>query len=143
MRLSNGDGQWSEWEPCVSSKTWNLQGGDGTKTVSVQYMDNAGLISPVIQRHSYSSNDTSFPTKLSINAIHNQLQLLHQPQLSATSTPTATPTVSPTVQPSTVPCYSRIKHPNGSDPDCISNPCRRSYIQKKHMNEYHIVCFKR
>jgi parallel beta-helix repeat protein len=46
MRFSNDGIDWTSWEPYSTSKTWTLTTGDGTKTVYVQYMDNAGLISP-------------------------------------------------------------------------------------------------
>ncbi|MCK5576585.1 MAG: DUF5011 domain-containing protein, partial [Sphingomonadales bacterium] len=36
---------WSDWEAYATSKAWTLSDGDGTKTVSVQYMDGAGNIS--------------------------------------------------------------------------------------------------
>ena len=45
MRFSSDNITWSDWETYTSSKTWSLQNGDGTKTVTVQYKDNAGLIS--------------------------------------------------------------------------------------------------
>jgi hypothetical protein len=42
MRFSNDGSSWSSWEPYATSKTWTLTPGDGTKTVYVQYQDNAG-----------------------------------------------------------------------------------------------------
>jgi parallel beta-helix repeat protein len=45
MRFSNDNISWSDWEPYTTSKSWTLLAGDGTKTVYVQFMDNAGLIS--------------------------------------------------------------------------------------------------
>jgi hypothetical protein len=45
MRFSNDNATWSSWEQNATSKTWNLQNGDGTKTITVQYRDNAGLSS--------------------------------------------------------------------------------------------------
>jgi PKD repeat protein len=58
MRFSNDNITWSTWEPYASSKSWSLQNGDGAKSVTVQYRDNAGLVS------SYSSSiilDTIVP----------------------------------------------------------------------------------
>ena len=58
MRFSNDNITWSTWEPYASSKSLILQNGDGVKSVTVQYRDNAGLIS------SYSSSiilDTIVP----------------------------------------------------------------------------------
>jgi PKD repeat protein len=43
MRFTNDWGAWSSWEPYSTSKSWNLSGGDGEKTVLVQYKDLAGL----------------------------------------------------------------------------------------------------
>ncbi len=102
MRFSNGDGQWSNWEPFASSKTWTLQGGDGTKNVTVEYSDNAGLISL-----SYSSTVTLQTMQASPQTFQlttSQLSSSPSPTPTfTTSTPTATPTVSPTFQPSKIP----------------------------------------
>lgn len=43
IRLSNDGINWSSWEPHGASKTWILSNGDGQKTVTVQFMNNAGL----------------------------------------------------------------------------------------------------
>jgi parallel beta-helix repeat protein len=45
MRFSNDNISWSDWESFTPTKSWTLSAGDGTKTVYVQFMDNAGLIS--------------------------------------------------------------------------------------------------
>ena len=45
MRFSNDGTTWSDWEPYGTSKTWNLAPGTGSKTVYVQFKDNAGNIS--------------------------------------------------------------------------------------------------
>ncbi|MDI6784792.1 MAG: PKD domain-containing protein, partial [bacterium] len=42
MRFSNDGSTWSGWETYTTSKTWTLTSGDGTKTVYVQFEDNAG-----------------------------------------------------------------------------------------------------
>ena len=42
MRFSNNGVEWSDWENYATSKPWNLSGGDGTKTVHVEYRDAAG-----------------------------------------------------------------------------------------------------
>jgi hypothetical protein len=66
MCFSNGNNEWSSWDPYATSKTWNLQNGDGTKTVTVQYMDNAGLTS------SYSCTTILDTTKPIANAGQNR-----------------------------------------------------------------------
>jgi hypothetical protein len=43
MCFQNEVGAWSSWEPYATSKSWSLTTGDGSKTVYVQYKDNAGL----------------------------------------------------------------------------------------------------
>ena len=45
MRFSNDGTTWSDWEPYATSKTWALAPGSGSKTVYVQFKDNAGNIS--------------------------------------------------------------------------------------------------
>ena len=60
MRFSNDGSSWSSWYSYSTSASWTLVGGDGTKTVYVQFKDNAGLVSS-----SYSDTiilDTTAPT---------------------------------------------------------------------------------
>jgi len=45
MRFSNDNTTYTEWQTYTTSKSWTLQEGDGTKTVYVQFKDQAGLIS--------------------------------------------------------------------------------------------------
>jgi fibronectin type 3 domain-containing protein len=45
MRFSNDNATWSAWEHYTTSKSWNLQEGDGPKSVTVQYRDDAGTVS--------------------------------------------------------------------------------------------------
>jgi len=45
MRFSNNNSTWSGWEAYAVSKAWTTTSGDGTKTVYVQYQDNAGKTS--------------------------------------------------------------------------------------------------
>jgi hypothetical protein len=45
MRFSNDALLWSIWEPIAINKSWSLEAGAGTKTVYVQFRDNAGLVS--------------------------------------------------------------------------------------------------
>ena len=49
VHLSNDGSIWSSWEPYSSSKSWILDGGDGLKTVYVQFRDNAGLVSKIYE----------------------------------------------------------------------------------------------
>ena len=51
LRFSNNGSSWVAWEPYASTKSWTLDAGDGTKTVYVEYRDNAG-------NSSSSNNDT-------------------------------------------------------------------------------------
>ena len=45
MRFSNDNTTWTEWQTYASSAAWTLPTPDGTKTIYVQFKDNAGLIS--------------------------------------------------------------------------------------------------
>jgi len=45
MHIGNSGGTWDPWEPYTTSKAWSLIPGDGSKSVWVQYRDNAGNIS--------------------------------------------------------------------------------------------------
>jgi PKD repeat protein len=49
MRFSYDNSTWTSWEPYTSSKAWTLTANDGIKTVFAQFMDNAGLTSPIYQ----------------------------------------------------------------------------------------------
>jgi hypothetical protein len=49
MRFSQEGQFWSDWESFAASKSWTLAGGDGTKTVHVQFRDNAGNVSAIAQ----------------------------------------------------------------------------------------------
>ncbi len=42
MRFQNAGEHWSAWEPYAATTSWTLTGGDGTKTVSGQFMDAGG-----------------------------------------------------------------------------------------------------
>jgi hypothetical protein len=48
MRFSNDNITWSNWEPFNTTKAWTLSGGDGNKTVYVQYKDNVSYTSAII-----------------------------------------------------------------------------------------------
>ncbi len=45
MQFSNDNAAWSGWEAYAVSKAWDLDTGDGVKTVYVQYRDAAGYVS--------------------------------------------------------------------------------------------------
>jgi len=47
MRFQENAGTWTDWEAYAPSKSWVLQSGDGTKTVSVQFQDAAGNLSAI------------------------------------------------------------------------------------------------
>ncbi|MCX7037904.1 MAG: hypothetical protein NT005_02035 [Spirochaetes bacterium] len=42
MRFSNNGSSWSEWEGYYGTTSWNLSGGEGTKTVYAEFRDAAG-----------------------------------------------------------------------------------------------------
>lgn len=43
MRFSNDDVNWSAWESYKTTKSWTIPGGDGDKTVYVQFRNNVGV----------------------------------------------------------------------------------------------------
>lgn len=85
VRFSN-DGVWDaeKWEDYTPTKAWILQEGDGIKTVYVQFVDNAGLISPTysdtitldtnnpiileVKRQPEDDVEPSQPVKILVNA---------------------------------------------------------------------------
>ena len=59
MRFRNfGDAVWTDWEPYATARVWTLPGGDGPKTVSVQFRDEAGN---VVEAEAGISVDTKRP----------------------------------------------------------------------------------
>ncbi|OGF47566.1 MAG: hypothetical protein A2452_11580 [Candidatus Firestonebacteria bacterium RIFOXYC2_FULL_39_67] len=48
MQFMNETGSWSTPEAYAVTKSWNITGGDGVKTVNVRYKDNAGNWSEII-----------------------------------------------------------------------------------------------
>lgn len=69
MRFRNENtATWTTWQPYATSRAWQLSSGDGTKTVFVEYKDNAGnvsqgTISDEIQLDT-TTPDTTRPTVL-------------------------------------------------------------------------------
>ncbi len=49
MRFSHDGQVWSDWHPYATTWSWTLLSGDGTKSVHVQYKDNAGNVSAIAQ----------------------------------------------------------------------------------------------
>jgi len=49
MRFSNDNIEWGNWEENSTTKQWTLEGNDGTKTVYVQFNDQAGIVSEAYQ----------------------------------------------------------------------------------------------
>lgn len=64
MQFSNDCTTWSAWEPYASTKSWKLTDGDGTKTVYVQFKDNADNISCTSASITY---DTASPIITSVS----------------------------------------------------------------------------
>jgi hypothetical protein len=98
-RFSN-DATFSQatWEPLANSKTWQLTGGTGQKTVYCQIQDNAGQTATVSASIELAALPTATPTPLKPT-----------PTQTATTAPTATPTQTPTTTATptpTVPEYS-------------------------------------
>jgi len=60
MRFSNDEHTWAPWETYTTTKIWNLALGDGLKTVYVQFIDNADLVSQ--SYHDTIILDTATPT---------------------------------------------------------------------------------
>ncbi len=60
MRLSQDNVTWTPWEAYSACKDWTPTEGDGLKTVYIQYVDNAGLVSQLYSDTIIS--DTTIPT---------------------------------------------------------------------------------
>jgi len=77
MRFSNDGSSWTNWESYAMARSWTLASGDGTKTVYVQFKDNADLISS-----SYSDTivlDTAFPSPPTLLSPPNAANVSRRP----------------------------------------------------------------
>ncbi len=110
MSFSNDNKTWSNWEPYTSSTTWTLQGGDGQKTVYAQYIDNAGLTSPIysytLTLETLQSTVTPTPTPSPTPTSSPTASLTPEPTLS--TTPTSTPTTFPEAVVPEIPAITAI-----------------------------------
>ncbi len=82
MRFSQEGQFWSDWEPFAISKPWTLAGGDGTKTVHVQYRDNAGNVSATAR--AAIELDTAAPKVTSVTPANNATGVKRNANLTAT-----------------------------------------------------------
>jgi hypothetical protein len=111
MRFSNDNASWSDWEPYDASKTWTLQSGDGQKTVTAQFMDNAGLTSTASYTLTLETpQPTTAPTTAPTNA--------PAPTTNPTVHPSAAQTESTT--PSPIPTHTAAPKP--ADPAQTAAP---------------------
>ena len=90
MRFSNDGSTWSSWEKFETSKLWLLEGGEGQKTVNVQFVDNANLTS----------------------SLYNYTVILTMPEPTTTPTATTIPIQNPT--PSLTPATGIVATPTDS-----------------------------
>jgi hypothetical protein len=95
MRFSNGNSDWSAWEPYQTSKTWVLPNGDGAKTINVQFIDDAGIISQIY--NSTVNLTTPIPTPSPTDSPTIKPAATAAP--FTTTTPSNDQTESPTIQP--------------------------------------------
>ena len=101
MRFANDNSNWSSWEPYGGSKEWTLQSGDGIKSIFVQFMDNAGLISTyncTITLETSTTSMSPLTSTASTTPIPTQTPTqAPTPSSLNTSTPTPEPSVTPQV----------------------------------------------
>ncbi|NQU43117.1 hypothetical protein HQ520_07515 [bacterium] len=67
MRLRNESDAWTAWEAYSTAKAWDLNAGDGAKTVSVEMRDAAGLVSTAAIQDSITLDQTAPTASLTIN----------------------------------------------------------------------------
>ena len=44
LRFRNAEGAWTEWQQYVARSSWQLEAGDGPKTVHAEYRDDGGIL---------------------------------------------------------------------------------------------------
>lgn len=109
MHFSNDNFTWSNWEPYQTSKTWALLDGEGLKTVSVQFIDNAGLTSTynlTLKLETSLSTTTLTPTS-SPNP-----DLTSSPTMPLATIPTQIPTATPELIPTATASPTSISPPS-------------------------------
>ena len=100
MRFSNDNASWSDWQPYGATKTWTLQSGDGQKTVTAQFMDNAGLTSSASYTLTLETpQPTAAPTTAPTNAPAPTTNPTVQPFAAQTESTTPSPTPADTTTP--------------------------------------------
>ncbi len=114
MRFSSDNSLWSEWETFTTSKTWILSGGNGQENVSVQFIDNAGLVSTYSCEVTLQTRPPALltPTPSSTPPPNSS----PTPTFSPTTTPipTVIPSPTPTSRPATSPSPTSTKSPTTS-----------------------------
>jgi hypothetical protein len=132
MRFSNDNFTWSNWEPYQTSKTWTLLDEEGIKTVSVQFIDNAGLTSTYshtlkletsLSTTTLTSTSTPYPdltspTTMPLSTIPSQNPIkTSEPIPTATASPTSISLpslVNDSPIPSTTPDSTSVTSPNNT-----------------------------
>ena len=125
MHFSNDNFTWSNWEPYQTSKTWSLLDGDGLKTVSVQFIDNAGLTSTynlTLKLETSLSTTTLTPTS-SPNP-----DFTSSPTLPLATIPTQIPTATPELIPTATASPTSISSPSLPSSSPIPNTTSDSTI---------------
>jgi hypothetical protein len=109
MHFSNDNFTWSNWEPYQTSKTWALLDGDGLKTVSVQFSDNAGLTST----YSYTLKlETSLSTTTLIPTSSPNPDLTSLPTMPLATIPNQNPIATPELIPTATAPPTSISSPS-------------------------------
>jgi hypothetical protein len=130
MRFSNDNFTWSNWEPYQTSKTWTLLDEDGIKTISVQFIDNAGLTSTYSHTLKLETSlstttltstpypDFTFLTTMPLSTIPSQNPIkTSEPIPTATASPTSISLpslVNDSPIPSTTPDSTSVTSPNNT-----------------------------
>lgn len=86
MRLSSNGATWTVWEPVVATRPWMLSAGDGPKSVYVQFRDNAGNFSAVVQAtillQTVLPGDVTGDGRVDMNDVNMVLRYRNQPASS-------------------------------------------------------------
>lgn len=82
MRFSNDGSRWSAWQSYATNKSWTLAGGNGIRTVHVQYKDKAGNVSTTAR--DTIKLDTAKPTISGMSPKHKSVIKDRTPTIKAT-----------------------------------------------------------
>ncbi len=125
-RYSNDGTTWTDWLICVTSRTWILTDGDGSKTVYYEVRDNAG-----------NARQTS--DSIILDTIVNSLSASHSPTSGITEDTTVT--ITATASDSSSGLKNVTIYVDGGKKTCTTSPCSNSSRYSTGTHQYYAEAY--